>query len=55
MKAVETILHLRREQPRKLKAMVPPHVWRLVAPYGLTPAPGETKDQRGREGRAADS
>ncbi len=55
MKAVETILHLRREQPRKLKAMVPPHVWRLVAPYGLTPAPGETKDQRGREGIAADS
>jgi coenzyme F420 hydrogenase subunit beta len=45
MKAVETILHLRREQPRKLKAMVPPHVWRLVAPYGLAPVPGETNDQ----------
>ena len=42
MKAVETILHLRREQPRRLKAMVPAHVWRLVAPYGLAPAPGET-------------
>lgn len=37
MKAVETILHLRREQPRKLKAMVPPHVWQLVEPYGLKP------------------
>ena len=41
MKAVETILHLRREQPRRLKNMVPPHVWRLVAPYGLSPTADE--------------
>lgn len=41
MKAVETVLHLRREAPAKLKNMVPAHVWRLVAPYGLTPAEGE--------------
>jgi coenzyme F420 hydrogenase subunit beta len=35
MKAVETILHLRRERPRRLRSMVPEHVWALVAPYGL--------------------
>lgn len=41
MKAIETILHLRRERPRRLRHMVPQHVWDLVAPYGLTPGPGE--------------
>jgi coenzyme F420 hydrogenase subunit beta len=41
MKAVETILHLRREVPKRMRAMVPPHVWALVAPYGLTPTEGE--------------
>jgi coenzyme F420 hydrogenase subunit beta len=41
MKAVETILHLRREHPRRLRNMVPAHVWALVAPYGLTPEPHE--------------
>jgi coenzyme F420 hydrogenase subunit beta len=46
MKAVETIVHLRRERPRRLKSMVPPHVWRLVAPYGLTPRPDETKETK---------
>jgi coenzyme F420 hydrogenase subunit beta len=46
MKAVETIVHLRREAPRRMKAMVPAHVWSLVAPYGLAPAPGE---QPGRD------
>jgi coenzyme F420 hydrogenase subunit beta len=35
MKAVETIVHLRREHPRRMKHMVPAHVWKLVAPYGL--------------------
>ena len=35
MKAIETVLHLRREAPRKMRAMVPDHVWALVAPYGL--------------------
>ena len=44
MKAVETVLHLRREQPRRLKAMVPPHVWKLVAPYGLKPEADETSE-----------
>ena len=43
MKAIETILHLRREAPGMMKNMVPPHVWALVARYGLTPGKGETK------------
>ena len=37
MKALETVVHLRREMPRKMKNMVPGHVWPLVAPYGLEP------------------
>jgi coenzyme F420 hydrogenase subunit beta len=45
MKAVETIIHLRREMPRRLKSMVPAHVWALVKPYGLTPQPGEREGE----------
>jgi len=45
MKAIETVLHLRREQPRRVKSMVPAHVWRLVEPYGLVPA----GDERGAD------
>jgi coenzyme F420 hydrogenase subunit beta len=41
MKAIETVLHLRRLHPRRMRAMVPAHVWALVAPYGLKPEPGE--------------
>jgi coenzyme F420 hydrogenase subunit beta len=41
MKAAETVLHLRREKPRRLKSMVPPHVWALLAPYGFTRGDGE--------------
>ncbi len=36
MKAIETVLHLRQQAPRRLKSMVPDHVWALVKPYGLT-------------------
>lgn len=43
MKAVETVIHLRREEPRRIKSMVPSHVWALVKPYGLTPASDETQ------------
>jgi len=43
MKAVETVIHLRREAPRKLRNMVPPHVWPLVEPYGLKPASHEVR------------
>ena len=41
MKAIETIVHLRREAPRRIKSMVPGHVWALVAPYGLVPNESE--------------
>jgi coenzyme F420 hydrogenase subunit beta len=41
MKAAETIVHLRREQPRRVRSMVPPHVWKLMEPYGLTPRDDE--------------
>ncbi|NOT72523.1 MAG: coenzyme F420 hydrogenase [Hyphomicrobium sp.] len=41
MKAVETILHLRREHPQRMKNMIPDHVWRLVKPYGIDKRDGE--------------
>ena len=41
MKAIETVLHLRREKPRRMRTMVPPHVWALVKPYGLAPTEEE--------------
>ena len=37
MKACETVVHLRRAMPRRVRHMVPPHVWALVEPYGLKP------------------
>ncbi len=43
MKAVETILHLRRAHPARIKNMVPDHVWRLAARYGLLPGPDERR------------
>jgi coenzyme F420 hydrogenase subunit beta len=43
MKAVETIVHLRREEPRRMKSMIPDHVWKLVEPYGLSPGDGEKR------------
>jgi coenzyme F420 hydrogenase subunit beta len=46
MKAVETVIHLRREQPRRMKSMIPKHVWALVAAYGLKPAEGEAGKPR---------
>lgn len=41
MKACETVVHLRRAMPRRVRHMVPAHVWALVEPYGLKPAPDE--------------
>jgi len=41
MKACESVVHLRREHPARLKNMLPEHIWKLVAPYGLTPGPEE--------------
>lgn len=43
MKAVETILHLRRAAPARMQHMIPDHVWALAEPYGLVPEPGERK------------
>jgi coenzyme F420 hydrogenase subunit beta len=45
MKAIETILHLRRAHPARVKNMVPPHVWRVAARYGLGPVRGETREE----------
>ena len=44
MKAIETVLHLRRQAPSKMRNMIPAHVWQLVEPYGIRPAPGERRD-----------
>ncbi len=41
MKAIETILHLRRAHPARVKNMVPEHVWRVAERYGLTRKDGE--------------
>lgn len=46
MKAAETVLHLRRERPKRMRAMIPPHVWALAEPYGLA------SEQSEREGVA---
>ncbi len=35
MKAIETLLHLERQAPAKMRRMVPPHVRRITARYGL--------------------
>jgi coenzyme F420 hydrogenase subunit beta len=43
MKAVETILHLRRAHPARMKNMIPAHVWTLAEKYGLTPEKDETR------------
>jgi coenzyme F420 hydrogenase subunit beta len=42
MKAIETVLHLRRSEPARMKSMIPAHVWKLVDAYGLAPEPGES-------------
>lgn len=43
MKAIETVLHLRRQAPKRLKSMVPAHVWKLVEPYGIAATDEERK------------
>jgi len=44
MKAVETVLHLERAEPRRMRHMIPDHVWRLVQPYGLAQPPSVRSD-----------
>jgi coenzyme F420 hydrogenase subunit beta len=46
MKAAETVLHLRRAHPRRMRRMVPAHVWQLLKPYGISPEPGESGPKR---------
>jgi hypothetical protein len=41
MKAIETVLLLRRAHPRRLRSMVPGHVWSLVRSYRLMPSQEE--------------
>jgi coenzyme F420 hydrogenase subunit beta len=43
MKAAETIIHLRREEPKRMKTMIPIHVWKLMEPYGMTPGKDEVE------------
>ena len=43
MKAIETILHLRRAHRAKMKNMIPDHVWRIAECYGLTSDPSERR------------
>lgn len=51
MKAVESVVTLRRHRPRRMARMIPPHVWELAAPYDLHPAAGEgPADTGGRKG-----
>ncbi|WP_298973834.1 Coenzyme F420 hydrogenase/dehydrogenase, beta subunit C-terminal domain [uncultured Roseobacter sp.] len=49
MKAAETVLHLRREAPAKMKNMIPDHVWKIAAPYDLTPEENETHASSGEK------
>jgi coenzyme F420 hydrogenase subunit beta len=44
MKAIESVLFLRRLQGAKMKNMIPPHVWALAARYGIVPEEGERRD-----------
>jgi len=41
MKALETVVHLRRVRPRRLSYMAPKHLWSLVRPCGLEPTDDE--------------
>ena len=45
MKAAETVLHLRRQHPKRMRNMIPAHIWALMKPYGVVAKPGETPDQ----------
>ncbi|MEQ8405954.1 MAG: Coenzyme F420 hydrogenase/dehydrogenase, beta subunit C-terminal domain [Oceanicaulis sp.] len=49
MKAAETVLHLRRQEPARMKNMIPDHVWRLVDPYEVKPEEGETRSSKAED------
>lgn len=42
MKALETVVQLRRERPRRMRHRIPAHVWPLVKSYRLEPTKEET-------------
>ncbi len=42
MKAIESILHLRREMPQRVKYLIPKHIWLLAKPYDLRPQDNES-------------
>ncbi len=46
MKAIETVLHLRSNYPKRVRNMIPEHVWALVKPYGLMPSVLEVDSRR---------
>ncbi len=48
MKAIETVLHLRRAFPARVKNMVPAHIWRIAEKYGLFPSEDEIAEREGR-------
>jgi coenzyme F420 hydrogenase subunit beta len=57
MKAIESVVHLRREQPRRMRYMLPNHIWQLVQAYGLSPSADEKTphDPKDREARNEES
>jgi coenzyme F420 hydrogenase subunit beta len=42
MKALESIIHLRRELPSRIKNMIPEHIWQLTKAYEVTPLVSES-------------
>lgn len=44
MKEAETAVHLRCEEPARMKRMIPDHIWALPFPDGLRPRPGERRE-----------
>lgn len=52
MKAAECVLHLRRLHPQRMKSMVPAHIWKQLAPYGITAERSETQSAADANGNA---
>lgn len=46
MKAIESVLHLAREQPRRARYMLPDHVWQLARSYGISRSAAATTVRR---------
>ncbi len=44
MKAIESVLHLRRDAPARIPTMLPQHVWDLAVRYGLQPSAQPVSD-----------